>query len=717
MNITQALNSALPELPARLVGQRYPRIHPEVVSGEHVEGGQRVVRAFVPGVESMFTFRPETWVLVQLFNGQRSYEEVGEMFLQQTGIAFSVDDLRDLAAQIDAMNFWYKTPQEKNIKLMQRTADERRRLLRKKNRWGDLSMVKFPAVDPDRFLSWVHRHVRFVYTTWFTVATLVAFAFTVWVFVTHWSEIGHDTLQFYNFADKTWLDLAEFYLMGCVLLCLHEIGHGLTCKHFGARVPAMGFLLIYLTPAFYTDTTEGDVRGTRFERLMITVSGVWVELILCAIVTPIWWATAPGTAVHNFCYVIILFTGIAVVLINWNPLMKLDGYYMLCDLWSLGDLKEVSTLYASAWVKKNVWRLPVEVPYIPKRRRLGFAVYAVLSGLYGYSILYVFASFIGNIFRNFSPDWAFVFEYGTAYLIFRGRLRALYNFMKFLYLDKKDRVERWFTVRHKVVAAAAVVIFLLLPIWHESADGPFVLEAPNHAAVRVSVPGTVTELNMQEGQMVTAGATLAKLRSFLLESRLARSQADYAQTTAQAITAASLYHDLGTALQDRERLAEQTRELSGEVADLELTSPITGMVVTPRVSDYLGAYVPAGTQIAEIDDLTTLRARIYISEHDISRFQSASRGRLQINGLFGKFNAQGVTIAPAATPPMPGLVDTSKYAGMSAPKFYPVYLTVANANGKLAPGMVGTARLYGRRMTLAGLLLQGVGDLFGRKVW
>jgi len=33
-------------------------------------------------------------------------------------------------------------------------------------------------------------------------------------------------------------------------------------KHYGGRVPAMGFALVYLMPAFYTDTTEGFVKGT-----------------------------------------------------------------------------------------------------------------------------------------------------------------------------------------------------------------------------------------------------------------------------------------------------------------------------------------------------------------------------------------------------------------------------------------------------------------------
>ena len=124
-------------------------------------------------------------------------------------------------------------------------------------------------------------------------------------------------------------------------MCIHEVAHGLTCKHYGGHVRAMGFALIYLSPAFFTDTTEGMVTGSRHQRLMISVSGVWSELMVCAIFTPLWWGTAPGTTLHDFAYTIILITGIGVVLINWNPLMKLDGYHMLCEIIGVGDLKKL----------------------------------------------------------------------------------------------------------------------------------------------------------------------------------------------------------------------------------------------------------------------------------------------------------------------------------------------------------------------------------------
>ena len=52
-------------------------------------------------------------------------------------------------------------------------------------------------------------------------------------------------------------------------------------------------------------------------------------------------------------------------------------------------------------------------PYVPKRRRLGFAVYAIHSGIYSYTVLYVIARFVGNVFRNLNPEWSFIPELGT----------------------------------------------------------------------------------------------------------------------------------------------------------------------------------------------------------------------------------------------------------------------------------------------------------------
>jgi putative peptide zinc metalloprotease protein len=717
MNITEALNAALPEIPARSLVERYPRMDPGFTFKEHFEDGERVIRVYVPSAEAMYKFPVQNWALVQLFDGKRSYQEIATLYSRLAGTEYSPGAIREFADDLESVDFWYKTPQEKNILQMQKSGEERQKQLKAKSQQGDLSLYAFPAVNPDKFLTWLVKYTSFIYTPWFTLLTLGAFSFTAYITITRWSEIGADTFEFYNFTHKSWADFLAFYLLATLALGFHEIGHGHACKHYGGRVPAMGFALIYLAPAFYTDTTEGQVQGTRYQRLIIALAGVWAELIIYAIATPIWWNTPPDTPVHNAAYIAMLITGITAALINWNPLIKLDGYHMMCEFLGIVDLKEVSTAYVAAWVRRHIWRLPVEVPYVPKRRRLGYAVYALLSGLYSYTLLYIVARFVGNVFRNFNPDWSFIPELATAGLIFRSRIRLLVNFMKFVYLDKKDRVRAWFTPHRSLAMAVAGAAVLALPLRHDSVSGRFILEPSTRAVVRAVVPGVVTEVYVDEGQSVDIGAALFALRNTKLQSNLAHSQADYSVATGRARTAALHYGNFGSAAKERERLAQQTSQLSAEAASLELKSPIPGVIVTPRVGDRLGAYVIEGTELAEVDDLTQLRARIYVSEHDLYKLHIGSQATLQVGGIFKKWNAQTLSISPVSMDIDPRLEVQTQYKGLRPPNFYSVDLLIANPQGTLKSGMSGIARVYGMRQSLGGLIWQEVTNFVGRKLW
>ncbi len=699
MNLTQALNAALPEIPARIISRRCPRKPPDAVAQEHVEFGQPVVRVLVPSQEAIFRFPPQNWTLIQLFDGIRSYEEIADIYSAQRGAAYGVDDVREFAASLDALDFWYKTPQEKNILYMQQTAEGRKKLLKsRKNRYGDLSQILFPAVNPDPFLTWLHRYTSFIYTWWFTLLTL-------------------DSLQFFNFSNKTWGDVGVFYILALVTMCWHEIGHGHACKHFGARVPAMGFLLIYLTPAFYTDTSEAVIKASNSQNFVISLAGVWSELIICAVATIVWWGTPPDTTVHSVAYMLMLITGIASVLINWNPLIKLDGYHMLCEFFDFPELKETSTLYTSAWVRRNIWRLPVEVPYVPKRRRLGYAVYALLSGAYSYTVLFVLARFVGNIFRNFNPDWSFVPELGTAALIFRSRIRTLVNFMKLTYLDKKDRVHAWLGSRQFFVFAAVLLVFLMLPLWRESVLSRFVLEPAKSAVLRASVPGIVDAVYSSEGMFVKEGSPVASLRNLPLKSKLESLAADYKIASMRATSAEFRYAGVGAAIQQRNQAGKQSQNLTEQAARLTLLSPISGVVLTPRLADREGAYLPEGTALAEIADLSVMRARIYVSEFDVSKVRVGADARASVEGRAQKWTAKAMDIAPVSSLADPSLVESSKYKGLIPPSFYCVQLLIPNSDGVLKPGMRGTTRIYGRRRSLLALCWQTVAHFFGRKLW
>ena len=717
MNLTRALDVALPDIPARDILQRPPRVDPAATFREHTEDGERIVRVYLPGSGVMYRLTYAQWSLARLFDGNRAYDEIAELYSKETGQQYDEQAVSEFAAEMESAGFWYRTQQEKNVLLLLQSKEERRKNVKAKHPFSDLSMIIFPAFNPDRFLNWLCPRTQFIYTRWFTVVSVIAIAFTAGLTVSHWPEIGRDTLEFYNFSEKTWADIAILYGLSMFVVAAHEFAHAHACKRAGGRVTSMGFALIYLTPAFYTDTTEGAVMGTSSQRFIIAMSGIWIELLLCSIFTPIWWLTAPDTLVHDGAYFLMMLTGIVSLIVNWNPLIKLDGYYMLCEVIGIADLKEDSTAYLSAWVRRHIWRLPVEVPYVPKRRRPFYAIYALLSGAYSYLVLTVVARFAGNVSRNFSPEWAFIPEYGIALLVFRSRIRLLVNFMKLVYLDKKDRVRSWLISHRPLSIAVAALIFALLPLWHQSTSGRFVLEPANRAVVRAKVPGVVEKVLISEGSPVAAGQALARMRNVSLQSDLADARARYVVAADRAAAAQFRYDGVGPAINERERWAESAQQMERKAGDLQVSSPLSGIVTSPRPADYAGSFVKEGTPLFEVADVAHLRARIYVSEYDMHKIREDAPAKLEVNGVPSIWKSQVAGITPASTAADPTFGEQTKFKGLNPPQFYVVDLQITAEGGRLRPGMTGMARVYGKRSSLAGLVWESLKAVLGRKIW
>src|SRR5437868_6698128 len=256
----------------------------------------------------------------------------------------------------------------------------------------------------------------------------------------------------------------------------------------------MGFLLIYLEPAFFCEVTEAWVYGDKWQRIVTMSAGIWSELIVCSLAAIVWWGTPAGTFAHNSAYILILFCGVLPVVVNLDPLIKLDGYFILTELLGIADLKENSTHFLTNAVKKYVFGLPVEVSYVRVSRRLLYVPYALLSGLYSYTLLTVVVVYVYHIARNFSPEWGFVPALLLAGLIFKSRILSLVRFMKTVYLDKKDLLRAWVVRPRVALAALFILVALFAPVWRETVQGRFLLEPARRAIVRAEVPGTVAEL-------------------------------------------------------------------------------------------------------------------------------------------------------------------------------------------------------------------------------
>jgi multidrug resistance efflux pump len=216
---------------------------------------------------------------------------------------------------------------------------------------------------------------------------------------------------------------------------------------------------------------------------------------------------------------------------------------------------------------------------------------------------------------------------------------------------------------------------------------------------------------------VAAGAPLLRLYNVPLESKVASSASDYAIASLRTAYAAIHYENLGAALQERQQLTTQTREMQEEASNLELRSPIAGTVLTPRLNDWQGAYAREGTELVEVADLSQMRARVYVSDYEMYKLHVGSRARINIEGIPRLWSATAVAITPVSTEIDPGIADTAKYKGLNAQNYYVVDLVISNLGLILKPGAAGVARIYGPRRCLASHTAREFVRFFGRKLW
>jgi putative peptide zinc metalloprotease protein len=507
------------------------------------------------------------------------------------------------------------------------------------------------------------------------------------------------------------------WLLFSFVAFFHESAHGCTVKHYGGGVHSMGFMLMYFLPCFFCDSTEVYVYGEKWARIYTALAGIWSELIFCSFVTIVWWATSPGHWLHNLAYLLIVITGIGVVILNINPLVKLDGYFIFTELIGVTDLKEKSTAYLSTWCKRHICGLPVEVEYVPRQRRPLFVIYGLASGTYSYVLLFVIVEITYNVAYKFSPDWAWLPALLLGLKVFQSRIVAAGRFMKVFYLDKKERVSVWLSPARLVAVTAIALFVMFAPVWPDSVAGRVSVEPAQRAVVRAEVGGFVEDVLAHEGMTVAAGAPLVRLRNMGLESEKARTQADLSVATARANQAALQYASFGAANRERQQLAERNLTLGDEVKKLNVVSPLAGVVVTPRLQDLLGSYLKEGTEVAEVQSQSSARVRIFIPEIAMRNLRVGERADVKLDAAFWPMRGKVVAIA-AATEALPeGLMAKEKYyQGFRPPQYYAATIELPS-NEHLREGMPGTGQILVGRKSLAGFAWRLVHDAVALKLW
>jgi len=721
MNLSEALDAALPEIPkSRLSRVHPPRLDPNLIVRDDLLDGEPVVAIMQRGKGNFFRFQPAQWQLAQYFDGIRTYDEIAAQFTADTGALLTGRDVEGFAANLDEADFWYKTPQEKNMAYSARLTAQRNRRAHRKSKIN-LAHISFSGWDPDRYLTWVDKLAgRYIYSSWSLLAVLVLFAFEAVFFVNRWSLLGPDIPLFFNFTHKSFADIVEFWLLLFGLGFIHETAHGLTCKHYGGEVHSMGLMFLYLTPAFFVDVTETWISATKVQRLATIIAGIWIEMTICGFAMIVWTNTPPGGFLHDFTYKIILITGVAVIVMNLNPLLKLDGYYFLTEMIGVPDLKERSTAFVIGWFQRFILRLPVEVPAIPRRRAPLFVLYAVISGGYSYLLLYAFLRFSWNVTSKLLAEFALLPVGMIAFYMFRGRLRLLRGLLGEVWrrhfvggAGSGRRVVAW-----PIAAAVGLLIALFAPIWRIQENAWFVVETPNPATVHAAAPGRVDAVFVREGQAVKAGQPLLRMVSRDVSSLASSAEAARGAARYDAFEAELAGKSIGQAAAGQEAAMRAIGIARDAQKALLVTAPEDGVILTHDPGALLDRQMASGEALLVLAGQPGRDVvRLFLPAGALSRVQPGAEVGLDVPGRFAILRLRLGPIDGEAVSLPPGLVAHQDYKGVILPVLYAARTGLPEGAGDLPLGMAGLAKVYGPRRSLVGRMVSVALNLVRAHVW
>ncbi|MDQ3224510.1 MAG: hypothetical protein M3Q75_13730, partial [Gemmatimonadota bacterium] len=589
---------------------RCAKLRPDLVLVEQTYRGEQSFIVKDPQSRKYYRFRPVEIMVMQTLDGTHTPVEAAAA-LAGDGIRVSPAGVETFTAKLTGMGLCERTLGERSVLQMERLRADRTRRLSRGTPQGDLMRIRWSVGDPDAlFDRWLPR-LRFFFTRTFLVVSVALFAVYLLVLGLKWGEFSQALADLYTF-NVGLESFAVLWLTGTVIIVIHELGHGLTCKYFGGQVHEIGAMLIYFEPAFYCNVNDAWTFPELRARLWVTAAGSWIQLVIASLAAVVWWAATPGTMVSEVAFAAVLIGGITTVFMNANPLIPLDGYYALSDYLEVPNLRQRAFAHLSWLLKTRLLGLDLPMPSADAREQRVFLIYAALASAYiGLILSFFAATAFGWLTRWLGSVGLVIFLVGL-FALLREPLRAGLRTVRMAIRQHRAAWSKgpWRN-RLSVAVPAVIVLGALLPC-------PITITGPFVAAPVLSMPlaapdsGIIQRVQVREGTRVSAGAPLVQIRNLRLERELIASRRISDSLAARWAQARSHSRFAEAAGIDAERSSEAARlaGLRQRVEALRIRALGGGMVTTSRPEELVGRWVASGAPVIELGEVDSVEVRI-----------------------------------------------------------------------------------------------------------
>lgn len=590
------------------VAELKPRLIPQARINRHIYRQQVwfVVQDLSGGRNHRLS--PGAHALVMKMNGTQTVQTLWEQ-ANQSGSAdlCTQNEVVDLLVQLHAANLLQADCTPDSAALFERFKRKRRQKLKQ---WFFNPMsLKLPLLDPDRYLTRCMPRLAWCFgwhglLLWLTVvlpALLCAGQ--------HWEELTH------NFSDRV-LSSSNLLVMALVypvVKTLHELGHAFATKHWGGAVHEMGLMFLVFAPVPYVDASSSSSFSSKYQRAIVAAAGMLVELFVAALAMYVWLLTEPGV-IRAMAFNVMLIAGLSTLVVNGNPLLRYDAYYILTDLIEMPNLAQRGPKYLTYLWDRYLFGVQDQETMPPtesaaERRWLLF--YTPLAWCYRSLVTLSITLFIAGEFFIVGIVLAL---WGVFTLLVLPFWKAYQHLVASPFLQRR----RTQAVRVSLLLVTGLVLFGFacpMPL-HTRAEG--VVWLPDESMLIAQGNGFFLPWTTAPGAVVKRGTPLYLLEDALLATELELSRAKLAEVQAKyraeqftnKAKAALSFSQLEQAGKELLRVEERASKMLGR-------AQVDGMLVASKAQDMPGQYFKKGDLLGYVLESKELIVRVVVQQDDI----------------------------------------------------------------------------------------------------
>ena len=320
------------------------RARPKQVPGiEAVENknaaGETIVILKDPERHTYYRLSREGWFIWELLDGEHTLKDLTMEFLREFK-AFAPQAIMGIISGLTKQGFIQHAAFQPDVEISREESSVWQRFVRMARRVLEFQVS---IKNVDRRLEQIYKSGFFLlYMRPVQILLLLLNLVGIGIFLTYIATGRNPGHQ-----EGPWLLLWIFPLQ-IFSLFVHEAGHAFTTKACGREVHGIGVGWYWFGPVAFVDTSDVWL-ASRWQRIAVSIAGPYTNLIVGSFAA-IGMLFLPLSAELQAILWQLVFISYAFFLLNLDPLLEYDGYYILTDLLDRPNLRQ----QALAWLGSNL---------------------------------------------------------------------------------------------------------------------------------------------------------------------------------------------------------------------------------------------------------------------------------------------------------------------------------------------------------------------------